>query len=256
MPPISLDRHGHVVLRQHREVGELAGRERAAPALVMGEPGAALRVEAQRLLAARQSRRRRASPCRRRSCRRASIAARRTDCSDITRCASVPPPTVSPMLSAVLIGGVSRIDLVAALAQERLAAGNTSRSASASRRRAPSCARGSPAWHRSDARSTSAAARSAFPGSPARTRRAGDAPTCCCSSAASASCRAPPPISRPRRYCSFSASVGVSLLYMPQVTLSPMPLKRSMSSPKPIGSICVSGLEVLQLLAAALREQL
>ena len=43
--------------------------------------------------------------------------------------------------------------------------------------------------------------------------------------------------------CSFCASVGVSLLYMPQVTFSPMPLKRSQSSPKPIGSICVSSLK-------------
>jgi hypothetical protein len=41
------------------------------------------------------------------------------------------------------------------------------------------------------------------------------------------------------RNFSRAAASGLPLLYMAMVTRSPMPLKRSMSSPKPMGSICV-----------------
>ena len=49
-----LRRHACEILRQHREIGEPAGRQRAAPAVVMGELGATLGVEPQGFLAARQ----------------------------------------------------------------------------------------------------------------------------------------------------------------------------------------------------------
>ena len=48
----ALQRHGHQVLVQHREVGELAGLEGAAVLLVEAEPGAVDGVVAQRLFAA------------------------------------------------------------------------------------------------------------------------------------------------------------------------------------------------------------
>ena len=46
-----------------------------------------------------------------------------------------------------------------------------------------------------------------------------------------------------------SASVGWSLLFIAQVMLSPIPLKRSISSPKPIGSIWVRSLQLLEFFA-------
>src|SRR5258705_8508968 len=53
-PANLIDGHRHVVLRQHGKVGELAGFERAAHALVMRYPCAARGVEAKRVGAARR----------------------------------------------------------------------------------------------------------------------------------------------------------------------------------------------------------
>ena len=69
------ERHREVVRRQHGEVRELAGLERAAHVVVEREPGAPQRVEAQRRLAGPAFPRARESACRRRSCRRETIAA-------------------------------------------------------------------------------------------------------------------------------------------------------------------------------------
>src|ERR1041384_5569812 len=48
--------NGQIILVQHREIGETPGLQRSAPVIVEGEPGAAPRVEAQRLLARDQLR--------------------------------------------------------------------------------------------------------------------------------------------------------------------------------------------------------